>query len=67
LRASLSAITGLWIDLAFSGQNNNSPASVSLDLDNVTLATNTPEPSLIGMIGAGLSALGILFSGKRRR
>ncbi len=56
---AFSEVTGLWIDLAFSGLNNNNPASISLDLDNVILATNTPEPAIAGLIGAGLIAMAI--------
>ncbi|MBV8829925.1 MAG: hypothetical protein JO108_11930 [Acidobacteriaceae bacterium] len=62
---SFSEINSLWIDLTFSGQDNSSPASVSLDLDNVTLTTNTPEPSLTAIVGAVLIAFGTLLSGKR--
>jgi hypothetical protein len=43
---------------------HNSPASVSLSVDDIKLKTNTPEPSLTGVVGAVLIAFGILLSGK---
>jgi len=52
--ASWSEIANLNIDLTYSGLTGNAPASVSLDLDNVTLTSGIPEPS-----GAPLSLLGI--------